>query len=156
MNYPKYNLATNTDATVFEFVSEGTKGTIVKAIVYTVTDSEMVYNLGFGDKIILDEETGEIDVDDSVISDNGDRDMVLATVAKSAYIFTEIYPERALFFMGSTVSRTRLYRMAISKNFEEISKTFSIFGAILQVDGGIVDVPFDSKTDFYGFLIKRK
>ena len=122
MNYPKYNLATNTDATVFEFVSEGTKGTIVKAIIYTVTDSEMVYNLGFGDKIILDEETGEIDVDDSVISDNGDRDMVLATVAKSAYIFTEIYPERALFFMGSTVSRTRLYRMAISRNFEEISK----------------------------------
>ena len=156
MNYPKYNLVTNTDATVFEFVSEGVKGKIVKAIVYSPTGNEMIYNLGFGDKIILDEETGEIDVDDSTVSDNGDRDMVLATVAKSAYIFTEIYPERILFFICSSLSRTRLYRMAISRNFTEISKTFSIFGAILQADGEIVDVPFDSKIDFYGFLIKRK
>lgn len=137
-------------------MSEGVKGKIVKAIVYSRTGNEIIYNLGFGDKIILDEETGEIDVDDSIVSDNGDRDMVLATVAKSAYIFTEIYPERILFFIGSSLSRTRLYRMAISRNFTEISKTFSIFGAILQADGEIVDVPFDSKIDFYGFLIKRK
>jgi len=99
MNYPEYNLVTNTDATVFEFVSEGIKGKIVKAIVYSPTGNEMIYNLGFGDKIILDEQTGEIDVDDS---------------------------------------------------------TVSIFGAILQADEKIIDVPFDSKIDFYGFLIKRK
>ncbi len=45
-------------------------------------------NLGFGDK---DLQTGE--VDDTVISDNGDSQKVLATVAATVYAFTDKYPE---------------------------------------------------------------
>jgi hypothetical protein len=155
MNIPKYDLLTNTDSTLFRFESNGNCGEIVKGIAYTVTKNETLYNLGFGDLIFDPIQNGYI-IDDLVVSDNGDRDAVLATVVKSVYTFSEIYPERNIFIKGSTKARTRLYRRAISLNFEELSETFHIFGAMEDKNGDIFNVPFDPNGDFYGFIIKRK
>gem|GEM_PF-4916220 len=57
----------------FEFNSSGIKEVIAKVARFDEID-ENVYNFSFGD---LDKETG--DILDSVTSNNGDRDMVLAT-----------------------------------------------------------------------------
>ncbi|MBS7255979.1 DUF6934 family protein [Flavobacterium branchiicola] len=155
MNIPKYDLLTNTDVTLFKFKSNGINGEIDKGIAYKATKNESIYNLGFGD-LIFDPIQKEYIIDDLIVSDNGDRNAVLATVAKSVYIFTEKYHERKIFFKGSTKSRTRLYRRAISLNIKELSETFHIFGAIEDENGNIFNVPFDSNGDFYGFIIKRK
>lgn len=155
MNIPKYDLRTNTDFTLFEFKSNGPNGEIIKGIAYSVTKDETLYNLGFGD-LVFDPIINGFVIDDLAISDNGDRNLILATVAKSAYTFTEIYSDRSIFFKGSTKVRTRLYRRAISLNLKELSETFHIFGVIEDENGAILNIPFDSNGDFYGFIIKRK
>ena len=155
MNIPNYDLRTNTEFTLFEFKSNGPKGEIVKGIAYSAIQSEVLYNLGFGDLFFDPIKNGFV-INDLIVSDNVDRNAVLATVAKSAYIFTEKYPTRSVFFKGSTKTRTRLYRRAISINLKELSETFHIFGAMKDENGAILDIPFDSNGDFYGFIIKRK
>ncbi len=155
MNIAKYELLTNTDVTLFRFKSKGINGEIDKGIAYKPTKNNTIYNLGFGD-LVFDQIQKEFIINDLIVSDNGDRNKILATVAESAYIFSERYPERKIFFKGSTKSRTRLYRIAISLNLRELSKTFHIFGTIEDENGNIFNVPFDSNGDFYGFIIKRK
>jgi len=155
MNIPNYDLRTNTEFTLFEFKSNDPKGEIVKGIAYSAIQSEVLYNLGFGDLFFDPIKNGFV-INDLIVSDNADRNAVLATVAKSAYIFTEKYPTRSVFFKGSTKTRTRLYRRAISINLKELSETFHIFGAMKDENGAILDIPFDSNGDFYGFIIKRK
>jgi len=90
-----------------------------------------------------------------VNSENGDRDVVLATVAGAAYDYTSKYPQRWLIFAGSDEARTRLYRMDITKNYGELSESFYIFRFIFE-NGLPVSVPFDSNTRFDGLLVKRK
>ena len=157
MNYPKYDLTSSTNSTIFEFISSGTQGDIEKAIKYTVTKNPDIVNLGFGDKINSNEKDGTFDIDDLNITDNGDRNIVLATVVNATYTFTEIYPEKFVFFSGSCEIRTRLYRMAIATNYDELRKTFHIFGILQNPDtGNYYNIPFNSSTKFIGFLIKRK
>jgi hypothetical protein len=81
------------------------------------------YNLDFGDK---DLQTGEID--DLVISDNGDSQKVLATVAATVYAFTDKYPDAWIYATGSTKSRTRLYRIGLTNNLLEITEDFELYG----------------------------
>lgn len=155
MNIQNYDLITNKDVTLFRFKSKGINGIIDKGIAYKATKNDTIYNLGFGD-LVFDPLLKEYIIDDLIVSDNGDRNAVLATVAKSIYIFSEKYPERKVFFKGSTKSRTRLYRRAISLNLKELSETFHIFGTMKDDEGNIFNVPFDSNGNFYGFIIKRK
>ncbi|WP_394337181.1 DUF6934 family protein [Chitinophaga skermanii] len=61
------------------------------------------------------------------------------------------HPERYIFFTGSTNGRTRLYRMAIGLNLEELSSKFEIY---CQTDNGII--PFRKNISITGLLIKRK
>jgi hypothetical protein len=155
MNYQKYELLVNTDFTVFEFISSGKNGEIQKAIKYTQTLNPDVYNLGFGDIISYNEETGEVEIDDDIVSNNGDIAMILATVAYSAAIFIKHNPNVMVLFGSSNAAKLRLYRMAISRNFEEISKTFHVFGAVRNDMGQIINVPFEANDDFIGFFVRR-
>lgn len=151
----KYDLYINTDTTIFEFKSIGPNGEITKVIVFNATQSSEIYNLAFGD-LVYNEVQKRYTLDDSIITDNRDRNIILATVARSVYIFTEKYPEKIVFFKGSTLARTRLYRRAISINLEELSETFTIFGAIQNELGNVISIPFKANGNFFGFIIKRK
>ena len=154
--YPRYDVTRSKELDTIEFISTGIKGNIDKIIRFESTDNPLIYNLAFGDKIIINRNNEMIqDFDDKVNSENGDRDMVLATVASAADEYTLKYPERWLIFSGSDVTRTRLYRMAITKNYAELSIDFHIFG-IFDTDIGFIKVPFDSNIKFDGFIIKRK
>jgi len=131
---------------VFEFISEGNHGPIPKLVVYSKTHLHNFYNLGFGDK---DKVTGEID--DKVVTNNGDSQKVLATVASTLYIFIEKFPEAMVFAIGSTRARTRLYRIGISNNLIEIQNDFEAYG--LREDGWNI---FEKETEYEAFLVMKK
>lgn len=109
----------------FEFESEGKIGRVPKLVAFQPTNLKGVYNLAFGDK---NADTGQIN--DKIITDNGDRDKVLATVAATVYAFTDKYPDSWVYLTGSTKSRTRLYRMGISRFLEELNEDFEVYGQL--------------------------
>ena len=146
MKLPKYPLASSDKMMTFEFVSEGSKGIIHKLVKYQPTNLKGLYNLAFGDKNL---ETGEID--DMVISNNGDSEKVLATVVSTVYAFTDKYPDVWIYATGSTKARTRLYRMGISKFLNEIIEDFEILGE-LNEDWET----FKVDVEYEGFLVRRK
>lgn len=155
MNLPKYDTLVGSDATAYEFTSTGQNGDILKAVIYDTTKQEDIYNLGFGN-IVFDKESGQLLVDDQVVDNNGDMREILATVAHTAYQFSLTYPELKIFIRGSDKRRTKVYKRAINTHIEELSKTFHIFGALIDADDNITDAPFDYNQDFDGFLFKRK
>ncbi len=70
--------------------------------------------------------TGEID--DKVISNNGDSEKVLATIVSAVYAFTDKENEAWIYATGSTPARTRLYRMGITKYLDEVKQDFEVYG----------------------------
>lgn len=147
MNEPKYLYKSEENLLVYEFISQGIKGQIKKMVKYSFTGTENVYNLGFGD---FDTETNQIN--DFSVTNNGDSTKVLATVASTVYAFTEKYPNSWILATGSTVVRTRLYRMGITNNLNEIRKDFVVFGLN---DKGLWE-KFIIGEDYEAFLITKK
>jgi len=131
---------------VFEFISEGPKGLIPKLVIYSETNLKGLFNLAFGDKDPL---TGEIN--DTVISNNGDSEKVLATVVATIYAFTDKYQDAWIYASGSTKVRTRLYRMGITKYLEEVKKDFDLLGE--RKDDW---ESFCKDVDYDGFFIRQK
>jgi hypothetical protein len=105
-----------------------------------------VFNLVFGDL------RADGTIDDNVVSDNKDRNKILKTVAMAVFDFTQRFPDRYVYFEGSTPARNRLYRMTITTNLEELSKTLSIWGIIQNNDFE----SFQKQGNYTGFLTKRK
>ncbi|WP_414709865.1 DUF6934 family protein [Puia sp.] len=116
-----------------------------KQIVFTQTNISGIYNLALGDVA----ENGEIN--DSRISDNGDRNKILATVVNAVEGYTKKYPRRRIAFKGSTAERTRLYRMAIGLHLNELGSKFEIYGL---VEGEFK--PFHTNMPVEALLIKKK
>lgn len=146
MRLPKYPLASSDKMMTFEFISEGHKGLIHKIVRYQLTNLKGVYNLAFGDK---DHSTG--DINDSVISNNGDSEKVLASVVATVYAFTDRYPDAWIYATGSTKSRTRLYQIGIAKFFSEVEEDFEVLGE-RNNDWEV----FRKSVSYEGFLVRRK
>jgi hypothetical protein len=125
MKLPSYKMSVGKSNHVFEFTSIGKKGKIEKMIVFEETTTQGFYNLAFGDKDII---TGMLN--DIKVSNNGDSEKVLATIVRAVYIFLELNPNVWIYAEGSTKSRTRLYRMGITKYIKEAELDFYIFGSI--------------------------
>src|ERR1019366_4420596 len=125
MNIEKYPVATDKEFRGYEFYSEGPNGRIKKVVHYTELKQfgENYFNLGFGD---WNEITNEVNY--LAVSNNDDREKILATVAATMLEFIKYYPDAIVMLIGSTPSRTRLYQIAIRENFEEISEQFEIQG----------------------------
>lgn len=146
MKLEKYHLESDKKLLIFEFTSTGPKGEILKLIQYTETNLKNYFNLGFGDK---DTHTGEIN--DMVITNNGDSQKILATVASTVYAFTDEHPDSWIYVKGSNNARTRLYRIGITNNLIEIKRDFFIFG--LKDDQWF---EFKKGVEYQAFLIQRK
>jgi hypothetical protein len=150
MKYEKYeSLFASPDAREFTFVSKGPNGQIQKVVQYTETENPDIYNLAFGNLL------PDGSIDDHIKNDNKDRNKILATVAITVYEFTARHPGKFVFFTGSSPERTRLYRMALTNNFEELSLDFEIFGAISQRNLFIIE-NFQRNKHYNAFAIKRK
>lgn len=146
MNIEKYALKAEASLTIFEFISEGPKGLIQKIVQFQETNRANVYNLAFGDK---DPETGAIN--DLVVSNNDDSEKVLATVIAALYAFFDKYPDVFVYATGSTKARTRLYRMGITRFYEEMIQDFDLYGQV-----GDEFHEFEIGKDYAGFLAQRK
>ena len=146
MKYDRYKIKVGEKFMSYDFESDGPKGIVPKLIQYIETELKGFYNLGFGDKCPI---TGEIN--DCVITNNGDSRKILATVASTVYTFTDNYPNSWIYATGSTKARTRLYRIGISNNLTEILQDFEIHG--LKDNSWYI---FERNVDYDGFLIRRK
>lgn len=91
------------------------------------------------------------EIDDYVVTDNGDRNKVLATVAFIVEAYTRRFPDHWIIFRGSTQERLRLYRMAVGLHLEELLVLYEIWAL---VDVGIVK--FRKNLKINAFLIRRK
>ena len=147
MAIERYEIQTSIKSRYFEFISTGINGNIVKVVKYTHLKYDTnVFNLGFGDK---NSETGHLN--DSVTTNNGDTDKVLATVAYTIYEFFEEFPDAIVYISGVTPSRTRLYQINISKFFDHISNDFEVLG---ELEEGFER--FKKNINYLGFAIKQK
>ncbi len=145
MKTEKHSLKAEESSTTFEFISEGPMGAIRKLIQFQETNEPSLYNLAFGDKV------GEAEIDDLAISNNGDSEKVLATVVAALYAFFDKYPTAFVYATGSTTARTRLYRMGITKYYDEMIEDFYLYG---QIDD---EFPiFEIGKEYGGFLAQRK
>jgi hypothetical protein len=133
------------DLRKIDFTSKGHRGNIPKRILFIPTEDPEMDDLEFGDIT----QNGDINV--YSISNNGDRDMILATLIDAIGRYTQLYPDRWIHFSGSTEGRTRMCRMAISRNLEEHSRSFDI---CVNANGGLI--PFQRNMDVYDFYIRRK
>jgi hypothetical protein len=147
MRYESYQLEIADSLMTFEFISKGSKGFFKKRIKYEQTGRDNFYNLAFGD---VDIDTDEIN--DEVVTDNKDTLKVLATVAKTVNIFLHKYPNARIYAKGSTTSRTRLYRIGISNNLEEISENYKVYGLLEESSW----VEYEKNNDYSAFLILKK
>lgn len=147
MHLDSYDYRAGDNFQDFSFYSEGPKGRIKKIVIYSkIQDAPTIYNLAFGD-----ESSVNGCVDDKVVSNNNDRDIVLATVAKTINNFCDHCGNHLIYAKGSTPSRTRLYQIGIGRLYHEISTEFEVLGII----GDEAHV-FQSNVNYDAFLIKRK
>jgi hypothetical protein len=146
VNLERYNIKASTALMEFEFVSIGPKGEIIKVVQYSPTGIPNIYNLAFGDK---DLKTGKIS--DSIISDNGDSQKVLATVAETVIKFTQLHVSSQVIAVGISKSRTRLYQIGIANNLQEITKTFIVYGFINEKWQ-----LFEKGKNYEAFLVRKK
>lgn len=150
MHLEQYKLLASKDSFDYYFTSVGPNGSIKKLIRYTAITTAgniLLYNLAFGD---WNEEKHQIE--DTSISNNQDRDKILATVAASAYYFTDRHPHAHIFAQGVDAARTRLYQMGIGTHWEEISTLFSLWG-YLENKGWHA---FQKGINYVAFLTTRR
>jgi hypothetical protein len=105
MDIERYQTSISRDHKVYSFVSIGKKGKVIKKVLFSETDQEGLYNLSLGD---YNTKTKEIDY--YSVSDNCDRDKILATVVACLFSFFKYNPKAWVYTYGSTPARTRLYR----------------------------------------------
>lgn len=149
MNLERYQYSNSNDFHDYEFYSEGPKGRISKMVTFSrIPNSDLaIYNLAFGD---LNTVTGELE--DSVSSNNQDREIVLATVANTIVEFCNHHGNHYIYAKGSTASRTRLYQMGITSLWEEISIDFEVYG--LKDNDWQEFEP--NQFNYDAFLVKRR
>jgi len=147
VNLDRYPYFATNDFQDYSFFSEGPKGRIKKTVSYTrMSDAPVVYNLAFGDE---DLHTGK--VNDTVITNNNDRDIVLSTVAITIIAFCERYGNHFIYATGSTAVRTRLYQMSIAGLWDKIKVDFEVYG-FRNNDWH----EFEKNVNYEAFLVRRK
>lgn len=146
MQQPAYLFRRSDDALLFEFESVSIQRNIRKVVEYArLALPEEVFNLGLFDV------TDAGDYDDLSVSNNQDFEKIMATVIQTLPFFFAKRPKAQVFFSGSTASRTRLYRIVLTKVLPEAAKTYIVRG----VKAGRTE-PFVPGRNYDGFLIRLK
>ena len=146
MKYESYDIVTRAkDLSSFDFMSKSNYRSYLMRIAFVPTRNAKVFQLIFGNLV------AENEIDDISVNDNGDRNKILATIADAVNKYTKRYPARWIYFAGSSKSRTRLYRLAIGLNLEELSLTFDIYA---RTPNGMV--PFSKNMEATEFYVRRK
>ena len=146
MKGPYYHFESSEDKLSYVFESVSDEKIVMKIVEYTPFEyNSSIYNLAFGDM----NEDGFLD--DLSISNNQDMERILATVIQTTFSFFRTYPNKKLFFTGSTPARTRLYRAAINKVINDLKEEIVVEGIINEVRE-----PFQKDIHYSAFLIYLK
>jgi hypothetical protein len=146
MRLEKYHTEIDSTSTIYEFISESEERSIKKRVIYQQIDDSNIYNLAFGDVDLMTDE-----LDDIVVSNNGDTEKILATVAATIFSFLNKYPHAIIYAKGSTSGRTRLYKIGISNHLEELEQKFMVMGYTTDEKWEI----YDKKGFYSAFFIKK-
>lgn len=144
MNQPNYSFSILNQALRFDFLSTG-RSVISKSIIYTKTQTPELYSLALVDNY------SDGSSDDRSVSNNGDMEKILVTVFHTFSIFFQHYPNSIIAFNGSTPSRTRLYRIALSHELSNINKLYNVWGIVDETYQ-----PFERDKAYLGFLLSLK
>ncbi|QJD79353.1 DUF6934 family protein [Spirosoma rhododendri] len=145
MNEPAYPFQEGPLEYTYRFESVSEQAVIQKVVLFTETSRAGLFNMALVDEL----SDGELS--DIVVSNNEDLIMVLATVFRIAEHFLNRSPSYGIIFQGSDERRTRLYRIAISRELAVLSKTYELFG--FKNDRFTL---FQSNQDYERFLIRRR
>ena len=126
----------------FESISQ--KASLQKLVLFTATDIRNVFNLALVDQL----PSGELS--DSVVSNNEDMPIVLATVFRIIDEFLNRFPAFIAFFQGSDQRRNRLSRMVLGKELDKLTTRFDVRG----YDGNRF-VIFERNQSYESFLIRK-
>lgn len=148
MNLEKYEILKGDSDFYYEFYSEGPRGKIKKVVRFTplAEYANDYYNLYLGDWLEREDR-----LSDTIVSNNMDREKILNTVAAIVLHFTAHIRDAIIFAEGSTASRTRLYQMGISANWQEINEYFDLHG----FKEGKWE-RFQKNRNYEAFLLRRK
>jgi hypothetical protein len=144
MNQPTYDIEYLFDKDSYVFESIGPNGSIYKVVIFSEIENGK-YNLGFGDYDLLTN-----DIDDKIVSDNGDMVKVIATVVGIALKFLSENPMIYIYIKGSTTLRTQLYNRIINRNYDDLIQSYEIYGS--QND---ISEVFQKNTPYESFLIRK-
>ena len=115
----------SSDYRTFTFISNGRHGDLVKIVIFDeITEFNNVFNLALG--TILP--GGEMDF--ISVTNNGDRNRILVTVADIVLKFIENHPGKNVYITGNDNRRTLLYQRAIIYGYDELIEVFNIYGDI--------------------------
>jgi hypothetical protein len=146
MNFKHYDYTSSEDFYEYSFLSQGPNGLIKKSVIYScISEDPLIYNMAFGDVDLHGE------INDRIISDNHDRDVVLATVASTINDFSDRYGNNFIFAIGSTAARTRLYQIRIARFLNEVNQYLDLWG--YNNDNW---QEFERNINYESFLVKRK
>lgn len=130
----------------FEFESVSKQKTVRKVVIYTpFQDNPDIYNLALADAF------PDGSFSDKSVTNNEDMEKVVATVIRTLLRFFEKHPSKMVYVEGSTIERTRLYRIIISRELSEIEKIFTIYG-LLESDTEV----FRKNQNYNAFVITLK
>ena len=152
MNSDKYlNIKNTPDYNAFTFTSIGRHGELIKVVSFDeMLSIDGTFNLSLGT-------IGSDGIPDfETITNNGDRNKILATVAQIIIIFFEKYPGAKVYIIGSDNRRTMLYQRAINYGYEELKQNFIIYGDASTKDEASTFEIFDRAKTYSGFLIQRR
>ena len=111
----------------FEFVFEsvGPNGRIQKMIKFEFRKSTNggLFNVVLGDWNRIDQK-----ISDTVISNNQDAAQILNTVASTIGDVMKRCPEFCIYVRGNDLARSRIYRMAISRHWKDVSPIIDVYG----------------------------
>ncbi|WP_090157339.1 DUF6934 family protein [Dyadobacter soli] len=103
MELHTYSLSKTRNLKSYSFWSTGPNGFVRKVIKFQLINyEEQLYNLAFGDSALNSEL-----IDDRAVSNNGDTQVILATVATAAFHFMTDHPGASVFATGSTLVRVK-------------------------------------------------
>lgn len=129
--------------TLYYFQSEGKQGKVIKVVQFAL-DNDNFWNLGFGD-------LQNIEVNDTILTNNHDAAKVLGTVARIIYRFFEQYPNETVVIKPVDEKRKRLYNLIFQRHFKEINEDFEIIGIL-----GYKIEPYSISQNYDFFIVKLK
>ncbi|GGH39796.1 hypothetical protein GCM10007423_34410 [Dyadobacter endophyticus] len=146
MDQPVYDVKVLEEGCRFDFLSIGYTATH-KAILYKETEIPFLYSL------TLAEVQWDGKLSARINNSNADVKPTMATVFNTIETFTTANPRAIVGFTGNTDAKTRLYRIAISRDLDKFLGKYMIWG--VRSDNGKRE-PFEPNQPYQFFFVTSR